>query len=98
MRFNENKCPSTNIKVKEFLKHLDIIKNNNIKFTNPKNLEKELLKEKSKEKILLTIDDGFLFFFMKVLKPILKKSRSPFILFISTREVGLSNYMNSGSN
>ena len=92
-RFNENKYPSTNIKVKEFLKHLDIIKNNNIKFINPKNFEKELLKEKSKRKILLTIDDGFLSFYENAW-PILKKEQIPFILFISTREVGLSNYMN----
>ena len=92
-RFNENKYPSTNIKVKEFLKHLDIIKNNNIEFINPKNFEKELLKEKSKRKILLTIDDGFLSFYENAW-PILKKEQIPFILFISTREVGLSNYMN----
>jgi peptidoglycan/xylan/chitin deacetylase (PgdA/CDA1 family) len=43
-------------------------------------------------KILLTIDDGFLSFY-KNAWPILKEKRIPFILFVSTREVGSFNYM-----
>ena len=31
-RFEENKYPSTNIKIEEFKKHLDIIKNSNFNF------------------------------------------------------------------
>ena len=58
-RFEENKYPSTNIKINDFLKHLEIIQNNNIEFINPKNFERELLTNKKKRKILLTIDDGF---------------------------------------
>ena len=43
--------------------------------------------------MLLTIDDGFLSFYENAW-PILKKKQIPFILFVSTREVGSSGYMN----
>ena len=91
-RFEENKYPSTNIRLYDFLKNLEIIKNNNIQFINPKNFEEELIKNKKKRKILLTIDDGFLSFY-KNAWPILKERKIPFILFINTREVGSFNYM-----
>ena len=91
-RFEENKYPSTNIKINDFLKHLEIIQNNNIEFKNPKNFEKELLSNKKKRKILLTIDDGFLSFYENAW-PVLKKRKIPFILFVSTREIGSTNYM-----
>ena len=42
---------------------------------------------KEERKILLTIDDGFLSFYENAW-PILKKNKIPFILFVSTREVG----------
>jgi hypothetical protein len=48
-RFEENKYPSTNIKINDFLKHLEIIQNNNILFINPKNFEKELIENKKKK-------------------------------------------------
>ena len=35
-RFNENKYPSTNIKMDVFKKHLQLIKKNNVEFYNPK--------------------------------------------------------------
>jgi poly-beta-1,6-N-acetyl-D-glucosamine N-deacetylase len=92
-RFEENKYPSTNIKISEFKKHLEIIKENNIKFINPKNFEEELRSNKKQRKVLLTIDDGFLSFYENAW-PILKTKKIPFILFISTREVGSFNYMN----
>ena len=92
-RFEENKYPSTNIKLNDFLKHLEIIKNNNIRFVNPKNFKNELTANKKQRKILLTIDDGFLSFYENAW-PILKEKEIPFILFVSTREVGSSNYMN----
>ena len=59
-RFEENKYPSTNIKILDFKKQLEIIRQNNIKFINPKKFEEELVNNKKKRKILLTIDDGFL--------------------------------------
>ena len=92
-RFEENKYPSTNIKISNFKKQLEIIKKNNIKFINPKDFEKELSNNKKQRKILLTIDDGFLSFYNNAW-PILKKNKIPFILFVSTREVGSFNYMN----
>ena len=92
-RFDENKYPSTNIKIEDFKKHLEIIENEDIYFINPKNFEIELLENKNKRKMLLTIDDGFLSFYENAW-PILKKKQIPFILFVSTREVGSSGYMN----
>jgi peptidoglycan/xylan/chitin deacetylase (PgdA/CDA1 family) len=91
-RFEENKYPSTNIKINDFKNHLEIIEKNKINFVNPKNLEEELKNKKKTRKILLTIDDGFLSFY-KNAWPILKEKRIPFILFVSTREVGSFNYM-----
>ena len=91
-RFEENKYPSTNIKMNDFKNHLKIIKGNKIKFVNPKKFEEELINNKKQRKVLLTIDDGFSSFYDNAW-PILKKEKIPFILFISTREVGLFNYM-----
>ncbi len=91
-RFDENKYPSTNIRMNDFLEHIKIIEENNINFINPKNFENELKNNKSQRKILLTIDDGFSSFYENAW-PILKKKKIPFILFVSTREVGAFNYM-----
>ena len=91
-RFEENKYPSTNIRLNIFLQHLKIIEENSITFINPKNFEYELKNNKNKRKILLTIDDGFSSFY-KNAWPILKQKKIPFILFVSTREVGAFNYM-----
>ena len=92
-RFEENKYPSTNIRINDFISHLEIIKKNNIQFINPNNFKDELINNKKKRKMLLTIDDGFLSFY-KNAWPVLKKRKIPFILFINTREVGSFNYMN----
>ena len=92
-RFDENKYPSTNIRMNDFKKHLEIIEENKISFINPKDFEKEIRNNKLKRKILLTIDDGFASFYRNAW-PILKEKKIPFILFISTREVGAFNYMN----
>ena len=91
-RFDENKYPSTNIKIDDFKKQLELIKKQKINFVNPKNFQQDLLERKNKRKILLTIDDGFSSFYENAW-PILKKEKIPFILFISTREVGAFNYM-----
>ena len=92
-RFEENKYPSTNIKIDDFKKQIDIIENDNIEFINPKNFETALKESKNKRKILLTIDDAFLSFYENAW-PVLKEKKIPFILFVSTREVGSFNYMN----
>ena len=91
-RFEENKYPSTNIKINDFKEHLKIVEENNIKFINPKDFENELKNNKLQRKILLTIDDGFSSFYENAW-PILKEKKIPFILFVSTREIGAYNYM-----
>ncbi len=90
-RFEENKYPSTNIRMKDFISHLNIIKENDIKFINPNNFINEI-QNKKERKVLLTIDDGFSSFYENAW-PILKKEKIPFILFVSTREVGKNGYM-----
>ena len=91
-RFEENKYPSTNIKIEDFIKHINILEKDDVNFVNPNNFENELRNNKSQRKVLLTIDDGFLSFY-KNAWPILKKKKIPFILFVSTREVGTFGYM-----
>ena len=91
-RFEENKYPSTNIRINDFKSHLEMIKKNEIKFINPSNFEEELINNIKQRKLLLTIDDGYQSFYEKAW-PILKDLKIPFILFISTREVGKRGYM-----
>ncbi len=91
-RFDENKYPSTNIKMKIFKKHIDIIKDKNLKFLNPKNLSNEINNVKDEKKILLTIDDAFSSFYNNAW-PYLKEKKIPFILFVSTEAVGKKGYM-----
>ena len=92
-RFNESKYPSTNIKLDVFKEQLKLIENEGINFINPNNFSQNLSSNKDQRKILLTIDDGLLSFY-KNAWPILKEKKIPFILFVSTREVGSFNYMN----
>ncbi len=92
-RFNENKYPSTNIQLEVFKQQLKIIENSGIEFIHPKNFENSVKTEKTKRKILFTVDDGLLSFYENAW-PILKEKNIPFILFVNTREVGSFNYMN----
>jgi len=91
-RFEENKYPSTNIRLANFREHIEMIKKNSIKFVNPSNFEDDIKNYKNQRKVLLTIDDGYQSFYDNAW-PILKKSKIPFILFVSTREVGKKGYM-----
>jgi peptidoglycan/xylan/chitin deacetylase (PgdA/CDA1 family) len=91
-RFEENKYPSTNIRINDFKEQLKIIKKNNLIFINPNKFEEILLKDRNDRKILLTIDDAFSSFYENAW-PILKAKKIPFILFVNTREVGAYNYM-----
>jgi len=91
-RFEENKYPSTNTKIQEFRNHIKILEDNEILFINPKKFEDEMRNNKKRRKVLLTIDDGFESFYQNAW-PILKEKKIPFILFVSTREVGAFNYM-----
>ena len=91
-RFEENKYPSTNIRIDIFKKHLDIIKNSKFEFYHPKDFENDFNKPKKKKKILVTIDDAFKSFYENAW-PILKKDKIPFLLFVSTEPVGKKGYM-----
>ena len=91
-RFDENKYPSTNIRMPDFEKHIELIKNEGLIFINANDFEKNLKKNKQKRKILLTIDDAFSSFYLNAW-PVLKKNKIPFVLFVSTKEVGNFNYM-----
>ena len=95
-RFEENKYPSTNIRINDFIKHIELMKNSKIEFIDEKTLKEIILKKKnySEKKILLTIDDAFLSFY-KNAWPILQKEKIPFILFVNTREINNRhpNYM-----
>jgi len=91
-RFDENKYPSTNVRKEIFLEHLKEIKNSEIEFINFKKFETVIKSNISKNYILLTIDDAFESFFLNAW-PILKKRKIPFILFVSTREIGKNGYM-----
>ncbi len=92
-RFDENKYPSTNIKIEIFKKQIELIKKNNIEFYNPSNFVKDFNLPKKNKKILLTIDDAFSSFYEKAW-PYLKENKIPFILFVSTEPVGKIGYMN----
>jgi len=91
-RFEENKYPSTKIKIIDFIKQIDLIKKNDFIFVNANDFEFSLINLKNKKKVLLTIDDAFKSFYDQAW-PILKKDKIPFLLFVSTREIGSSGYM-----
>ena len=85
-RFNENKYPSTNIKMDIFKEHIDIIRNSNFNFHNPNNFTEQFKIPKLKKEILITIDDAFESFYTEAW-PYLKENKIPFILFVSTEPV-----------
>jgi len=91
-RFEENKYPTTNIKIADFIKQIDLIKKNDFEFIDANNFENNLQNFKNKKKVLLTIDDAFKSFYDQAW-PILKKNKIPFLLFVNTREVGSKGYM-----
>ena len=92
-RFEENKYPSTNIKNKVFLEQLKEINKLGLEFITFKKFKEIIQTNIDKNYVLLTIDDGFESFY-KNAWPILKNKKIPFILFVSTREVGKHGYMN----
>ena len=91
-RFNENKYPSTNIRMDIFLKHIQLIEDLNYNFIHPDEFKKKFEVPKKQKKILLTIDDGFQSFY-EVAWPYLKENQIPFILFVSTEPVKNNGYM-----
>tara|TARA_A100001015_G_C15040578_1_gene739369 strand:- start:3858 stop:4907 length:1050 start_codon:yes stop_codon:yes gene_type:complete len=92
-RFEENKYPSTNIKVKDFISHINEIINADLKFITFKEFDVSFGKNNTSGKVLLTVDDAFSSFY-KNAWPILKKEKIPFIIFVNTETVGAKGYMN----
>jgi peptidoglycan/xylan/chitin deacetylase (PgdA/CDA1 family) len=92
-RFNEQKYPSTNIKLDIFKKQVEEITKNGLKIINFHEF-KNIMDQKSfaEKSILLTIDDGFLSFYENAW-PIFKENKIPFILFVNTKNVGSHGYM-----
>ena len=91
-RFDENKYPSTNIRMDIFKQQIEIIRDLKYDFYDPKDLKENFYIKKTEKKILITIDDAFSSFY-EVAWPYLKKENIPFILFVSTETVGKNGYM-----
>ena len=91
-RFDENKYPSTNIKMEVFVKQIEMIKNANYEFYDIQEFIKNFNQPKNEKRILITIDDAFSSFY-EIAWPFLKENRIPFILFVSTEPVGNKGYM-----
>ncbi|MDC3185344.1 polysaccharide deacetylase family protein [Candidatus Pelagibacter sp.] len=91
-RFDETKYPSTNINMKDFKEHMNIILKKNYSFYNPNDFDFDFFKPKTNKKFLLTIDDAFTSFYENAW-PYLKQKKVPFILFVSTQSVGKRGYM-----
>ena len=90
-RFNENKYPSTNIKIDVFEKQLELIEKNNIEYYDPIKFDTEFKYPKTNKKILITIDDALSSFY-EIAWPILKKRKIPFILFVSLQNISLAEW------
>jgi len=91
-RFDENKYPSTNIKMEVFVKQIEMIKNANYEFYDIQEFIDNFNQPKNEKRILITIDDAFSSFY-EIAWPFLKENRIPFILFVSTEPVGNKGYM-----
>ncbi len=91
-RFDENKYPSTNIRMEIFIKHIQLIKSLGYEFIDPIEFQNNFNSPKKQKKILLTVDDAFKSFY-EVAWPYLNKNKIPFILFVSTEPVGNNGYM-----
>ena len=91
-RFDENKYPSTNIRNEVFEQHLQEITNSRIEFITFPKFEESIKSDINKKYILLTIDDAFESFYLNAW-PLLKDRKIPFLLFVSTREIGKRGYM-----
>ena len=91
-RFEENKYPSTNIKMNVFKQHIEKIMELKLDFYNPLDFADNYNVPKKDKKILITIDDAFSSFYENAW-PYLKKNNIPFILFVSTQPVGKKGYM-----
>ena len=91
-RFNESEYPSTNISMEIFKKHINTVRENKFEFFTPQNFNEKFYIPKKNKRILLTIDDAYSSFYENAW-PYLKKNKIPFILFVSTKQIGKNGYM-----
>ena len=91
-RFEENKYPSTNIKLEDFKSQINLIEQYKYKFISHNQFESSINEKSLEKKILLTIDDGFSSFYENAW-PILKEKKIPFVIFVNTETIGSSGYM-----
>ena len=84
-RFNENKYPSTNIRMNIFDEQMQMIQNLNYEFYDPKNFEKEFNEPKKNKKVLITIDDGFKSFYEEAWPYVKKIKFHLFCLFLQSQ-------------
>ena len=93
-RFNEQKYPSTNIKLDVFKKQIEEIQNSDARLISFDEFKKTIDDKSFKERlILLTVDDGFSSFYENAW-PIFREKKIPFIFFINTENIGSTGYMN----
>ena len=95
-RFGEDKYPSTNIKISQFIEQLDFLKHEGFSVWPLSKIERSLRnKIPFPDKVVaITIDDAYLSVYQHAF-PILKKRKLPFTVFISSENVDkkFSNYM-----
>ena len=91
-KFEENKYPSTNVKIKEFEKQIRMIRKMNLDFISIEEFDDYVhgMRELHNKRVLLTVDDAWASFYRHAW-PILKKEGIPFVLFINTREINSKN-------
>jgi peptidoglycan/xylan/chitin deacetylase (PgdA/CDA1 family) len=92
-RFGDRRYPTTNTPVTDFEAHLAYLKKNNFRMlTFSEAINYIQSDEPARKTAVLTIDDGYKSFYENGL-PLLKKYNVPATLFINTKTVGGSDFM-----
>lgn len=91
-KFEENKYPSTNVKIAEFRKQIKMIQKMKLDFISIEEFDDYVhgMRELHNKRVLLTVDDAWASFYRHAW-PILKKEGIPFVLFINTKEINSKN-------
>lgn len=91
-RFDENRYPTTNVRMSEFNNQLKMIRKKGLDFISIEEFDDYVhgKRELHNKRVLLTIDDAYASFY-KNAWPVLKKEGIPFVLFLNTREINQKN-------
>jgi len=91
-RFDENRYPTTNVRMRDFENQLKMIRRMKLDFISIEEFDDYVHghRELYNKRILLTIDDAYASFY-KNAWPILKREGIPFVLFLNTREINQKN-------